>query len=253
MLGPGTSITHAAIQVLAGSGCTVLWCGEESVRFYACGMGETRSSRNLERQVLLYADPAQRLRVVHRMYEARFPGEDLSGLSLQEVRGREGVRVREAYARASEESGIDWKGRTYDSKAWSKADPVNRALSAANSCLYGVCHAAITSLGYSPALGFIHTGKLLSFVYDVADLYKAGTSIRAAFWAAQDEGGIESRVRQRMRDLFRETRLLDRVADDLGTILALDTAHTTPGLEMDTDAARPGELWDPAACGSDRW
>jgi CRISPR-associated protein Cas1 len=162
MLGPGTSITHAAVRTLAESGCMLMWCGEESVRVYASSTGETRSARNLLRQARLHADPDLRLQVVRRMYEIRFPGEDLTGLRLEEIRGREGVRVREAYARASRASGVEWRGRDYQRNNWHAADPVNRALSAGNSCLYGLCHAAITACGYSPGLGFVHTGYRLS-------------------------------------------------------------------------------------------
>src|SRR5579884_2719753 len=186
MLGPGTSITHAAIRALADNGCMVLWTGEEAVRTYAQGMGETRSARNLLWQAFLCTRPDRRLAVVRRLYEMRFDETLSPELTLEQIRGREGVRVRDAYARASRETGLEWHGRSYDRTSWRSADPVNRALSAANSCLYGVCHAAIVSAGYSPALGFIHTGKMLSFVYDVADLYKVETTIPVAFRAAME-------------------------------------------------------------------
>src|SRR5690554_5875285 len=186
MLGPGTSITHAAVKTLAESGCLVIWCGEQGIRFYAQGMGETRSASRLLHQATLYADPELRSHVVVRLYRMRFIEDLPSSLTLQQLRGREGSRVREAYARASEASGVPWTGRSYDRNNWSNADPVNKALSVANSCLYGICHAAIVSLGYSPGLGFIHTGKLLSFVYDIADLYKVEITIPTAFHAAAE-------------------------------------------------------------------
>jgi CRISPR-associated protein Cas1 len=180
MLGPGTSITHAAIRALADNGCLVIWSGEENVRFYAQGMGETRSARNLLRQARLCSNPDRRLQVVLRMYQHRFDEPLGGGMTLRQIRGREGIRVRESYARASRATGVPWHGRSYVSTNWAAADPVNRALSCANSCLYGICHAAIVSMGYSPALGFIHTGKMLSFVYDIADLYKADLTIPLA-------------------------------------------------------------------------
>jgi CRISPR-associated protein Cas1 len=245
MLGPGTSITHAAVRTLADSGCLVLWTGEGAVRFYAQGMGETRSARNLLRQAQLHADPVARLKVVRRLYEMRFPEPLAQGLTLQQIRGREGVRVREAYARASRETGITWSGRAYRRERWAAADPVNRALSAGNSCLYGVCHAAIVSAGYSPALGFIHTGKMLSFVYDVADLYKAEITVPLAFRAAAEGlDRLESRVRQACRDHFHEQRLLQRIVPDIEHALGID-ASADDG-EYDADAALPGGLWDPA-------
>jgi CRISPR-associated protein Cas1 len=246
MLGPGTTITHAAVRTLAANGCLLIWCGEEGVRVYASSTGETRSSRNLLRQVRLYSDPGLRLQVVRRMYEYRFPGEDLSGLRLQEIRGREGVRVREAYAAASRQSGVEWKGRDYKSGNWHSADPVNRALSAGNACLYGLCHAAILACGYSPALGFVHTGKALSFVYDVADLYKAAIVVPAAFEAAAaGPAQIESRMRHLLRDRFFDSRLLEKIVPDLAFLTTAPGHPDDQETDFDSDDALPGALWDP--------
>jgi len=159
MLGPGTRITHAAIRALAENGCTVLWVGEGFGRFYASGMGETRSAARLLRQARAWADRSSRIEVVKRLYRFRFDTPPPEGLTIGQLRGLEGVRVREQYARWSRETGVAWKGRSYDRSRWDSSDPVNRALSAGAACLYGLCHAAIVSAGYSPALGFIHTGE----------------------------------------------------------------------------------------------
>lgn len=243
MLGPGTSISHAAVRVLAESGCLICWVGEEGVRFYAQGLGETRSAQGLLRQAALCSHPATRLEVVMRMYRMRFREQLPPGLTLQQIRGKEGIRVREAYAQASRETGAPWTGRAYKRDGWQAADAVNRALSAANSCLYGVCHAAIVAAGYSPGLGFIHTGKMLSFVYDIADLYKPEISIPAAFRAAAEgDSGVESRTRYACRDFFREQRLLARIVPDIQTALAVGAGGES---DFDWDAAAPGGLWDP--------
>jgi CRISPR-associated protein Cas1 len=247
MLGPGTSITHAAVRALAENGCLVVWCGEEGVRLYAQGMGETRSARHLLWQAHLCSDPARRLGVVMQMYRMRFQEVLDPALTLQQVRGREGIRVREAYARASRETGVPWGGRSYQRFDWHSADPVNRALSAANSCLYGVCHAAIVSAGYSPALGFIHTGKMLSFVYDIADLYKADITVPLAFRAAvEGKEGLEGRVRRACRDEFHRQRLLQRIVPDIDRALIGDRGETeVETRNFDADEALPGGLWDP--------
>ena len=246
MLGPGTNITHSAIKTLAENGCMVAWVGEEGVRFYAVGMGETRSSANFLRQAAMHSDPALRLKVVRRMYEMRFPEQLDPGLTIQQIRGKEGVRVRESYAKWSRESGVKWSGRFYKQNDWRQAEPINRALSAANSCLYGVAHAAIVAIGYSPALGFVHTGKLLSFVYDVADLYKAEISIPVAFrCTAAGERTLESRVRHLCRDQIREQRLLERIVDDLGKLFAAEGLDQQETELLDRFDARPGGLWDP--------
>jgi CRISPR-associated protein Cas1 len=247
MLGPGSTITHAAVRALAESGCSILWCGEEAVRLYAAGLGETRSSRNLLRQASAWAGTQSRLMVVRRMYSMRF-GEEVGNYSLQQMRGREGIRVRASYEEASRAAGVEWKGRRYDRVDWRTADPVNRALSCANSFLYGVCHAAIVAAGYSPAIGFIHTGRALSFVYDVADLYKTTISIPVAFAAVKlGEHELESRVRRSMRDMFFEVRLLERVLPDLARLFEGIGEGVDDSLDrlLDSDDGKPAGLWDP--------
>lgn len=247
MIGPGTSITHAAIRTLAETGCLVVWTGEEGVRLYAQGMGETRSAQHLLRQARLCTDPEQRLAVVTRMYRMRFRESLDPSLTLQQIRGKEGIRVREAYAMCSRETGIPWDGRSYSRSDWQHADPVNRALSCANSCLYGICHAAIISAGYSPALGFIHTGKMLSFVYDIADLYKVETTVPLAFRAAAEgTTNLEGRVRRACRDRFHRGRVLQRIIPDIEAVLRdVNAGDSTEEADLDSDMALPGELWDP--------
>lgn len=247
MLGPGTSITHAAIQSMADCGCLVIWCGEQGVRFYAQGMGESRSSKGLLKQIEFYSNPEMRLRTSIKMYQMRFTEDLPDDITLQQIRGREGVRVREKYAYASRETGVEWKGRSYSRGKWSKADPVNRALSSANSCLYGVCHAAIVSLGYSTALGFIHTGKQLSFVYDIADLYKTDISIPIAFSvAASGRKPLERYVRIKCREEFAARNLLAQIVSDIEEIFSTeDKGKKRINGDYDGDAALPGSIWDP--------
>lgn len=243
MLGPGTSVTHAAIRALAENGCLVMWTGEDGVRMYAQGMGETRGAARLLHQARLFVDPAAHHKVVMTMYRIRF-SEDISpDLTLQQLRGLEGVRVRDSYAQASRDTGVPWTGRSYRRDDWANADPVNRALSAANSCLYGICHAAIVSAGYSPGLGFIHTGKMLSFVYDIADLYKATISIPVAFeQAAVGSERLESRVRHACRDRFHDGRILERILPDIDRVLlGSDDGDSA----FDHELSAPGGLWDP--------
>lgn len=245
MLGPGTSVTHAAIRALAENGCLVAWTGEHGVRFYAQGLGETRSSRRLQHQALLSTNARLRLQVVQRMYRMRFAEELDDELTLEQIRGREGIRVRQAYAEAARDTGVEWRGRQYDRRNWRGADPINRALSVASSCVYGVCHAAIVSAGYSPALGFIHTGHMLSFVYDIADLYRVEITIPAAFAAvAAGEGNVDTSVRYACREAFHHDRILERIVPDIS--LALGQQRTADGApDLDTDDRLLGGLWDP--------
>jgi len=164
-------------------------------------------------------------------------------VTLQQLRGMEGARVRSAYQQIARETGIVWQGRSYDRQAWRSGDPPNRALSAANSCLYGLCHAAILSAGYSPALGFIHTGKQRSFVYDIADLYKLEITVPLAFrMAAQNPPQLERAVRLACRDAFRDTQLMKRIIPDISVALGVEDELDET---FDEDPALPAELWEP--------
>lgn len=220
MLGPGTTISHEAIRRIAESRCLVAWTGESGVRFYSAGYAGTYSSRNIIRQAALLSDENERMKVIRRMYIKRFSEDLPDDVTLEQLRGKEGYRVRMTYQRLSEELGVNWSGRNYDQKDWNRGDPVNRALSAANSTLYGIVHAAILASGFTPALGFIHTGKQLSFVYDIADFYKTEITIPVAFSiAAQSTTEIERKVRLQLRDTFKETRLIKRIIPDIREVL----------------------------------
>ncbi len=240
LLGPGTRITHAAIGALADCGCSVVWVGEDTTRFYAAGMGKSRSSANLERQALAWATSASRMGVVRRLYAQRFSERLDDRLTLQQIRGKEGARVRDAYQLASSTYGVPWDGRRYERNNWAAATPVNRALSAANSALYGICHAAIVVAGFSPALGFIHTGKQLSFVYDVADLYKVEFVIPAAFAAARDHTEAPERAaRILLRQRAHEGHLLRRAIADLDALFGIEQM-----VEAEITVDAPAPLWD---------
>lgn len=238
MLGPGTSITHAAMRVICDNGCAVLWCGEHAMRFYGFGLGETRKARQLMKQAQLFADPVTHLEVARRMYLLRFPEEIPRDMDIRQLRGLEGVRVRENYKLYAKKFGVSWKKRNYDRQSWDQSDLINKALSSANAALYGLCHAAIVSLGYSPGLGFIHTGKQLSFVYDIADLYKLETSVPAAFEAAsKPTDDISRSTRTILRRLLRETKVLRRIPSDIEHLFDMK-------LDDDVNLFEAGNLWD---------
>jgi len=245
LLGPGTSISHAAIKVLAESGCLVVWTGEDATRCYAQGIGETRKGYHLLRQAELCSDPPKRLRVIRRMYQKRFPEPLRDDLTLEQIRGMEGARVRSTYYHYARATGVSWNGRRYDRRNWSNADPINRALSAGNALLNGICQAAIVSGGYSPGLGFIHTGRQTSFVYDVADLYKAEITIPMAFQTvAESNQKIDSRVRTSCRQIFKEVRLLERILPDIDDLLEIDRNFSPESSDPDQEISLPGPLWD---------
>ncbi len=248
MLGPGTVITHAAIRALADNACLVVWCGEENVRFYAFGTGGTESSARILRQARLVSDPELRMQVVRRMYAIRFEEVPPAHYTIEQLRGMEGYRVRESYQRFSRETGVPWSGRRFDARDFEASDPVNKALSAANACLYGLCHAAVVAAGYSPALGFIHTGNQRSFVLDIADLYKCELTIPLAFKTAALplRIPIERAARLACRDAFREQKLLERIVPDLERVLGpLSAAEAAAEAAVEADPHAPQELWTP--------
>ncbi|MCR4764225.1 MAG: type I-E CRISPR-associated endonuclease Cas1e [Lachnospiraceae bacterium] len=239
LLGPGTSITHAAMKTIADNGCMVVWCGENTGCFYASGMGETRSADNLLLQAKLCMDPEAHMAVVRKMYEIRFPTVPTKTMTLQQIRGMEGIRVKETYKVESKRTGVKWSGRDYKKTEWEDSDDINKALSMSNAILYSVCHAAIVSLGFSPGLGFVHTGKMLSFVYDIADLYKTETTIPAAFEAVRDaKGNLEEKVKLYTRQKIAKARILKRVADDI------EKLFQTSMQEEHQNREDAGEIWD---------
>ena len=238
LIGPGVSITHAAIRAICENGCMAIWCGEKMGRFYASGIGETRSAKNLLIQAKACMDDTMHLEVAKRMYAFRFPKMDVSNKTLQQLRGMEGIRIRKAYELAGKITGIQWKKRSYKQDDWDASDPINQALSEGNALLYGICHAAIISLGYSAGLGFIHTGKQLSFVYDIADLYKAETTIPAAFEVVKKGGDLTKETRICCRKYFARIHLLERIARDIAWILQGDADS------QQDNAIRAGDLWE---------
>jgi CRISPR-associated protein Cas1 len=227
MLEPGVRVSHAACALAARVGTLLVWVGEGGVRLYSAGQpGGARSDRLLYQAKLALDDDA-RLKVVRAMYHYRFGEEPPQRRSVEQLRGIEGARVRALYQMLAQQYGVDWKVRNYDREDWDAADIPNRCLSAATACLYGVTEAAVLAAGYAPAVGFIHTGKPLSFVYDIADLYKFETVVPVAFSiAAKSTGQPEREVRLKCRDVFRQSKLLERIIPDIETLLA--TGGLTP-------------------------
>ncbi|NLU36784.1 MAG: type I-E CRISPR-associated endonuclease Cas1 [Clostridiales bacterium] len=239
MLGPGTNITHRAMELVSNTGINVIWMGEYGVKYYAHGYPLTNSSRLLMRQAELVTNTRSRIAVARQMYQMRFPNEDVSNLTMQQLRGREGARVRSAYRRASQETGVPWTGRVYDPDNFHIGDDANKALSAGHACLYGVVHSVIVALGCSPGLGFIHTGHALSFVYDIADLYKAQVTIPIAFQIASEKpDDIGSVTRHRVRDAIASSRILEQCVKDIRLLLLGEDAEEE---EFDINIIH---LWD---------
>ena len=221
LLGPGTTVTHRAMELIGDSGVCVVWIGEQGVRYYAGGRPLTHNSSLLMKQAELVSNQRSHLNVARKMYQLRFPDEDVDGFTMQQLRGREGSRIRAVYREASKKYGILWNGREYKPDDFVSGDPVNQALSAAHACLYGLAHAVIVALGCSPGLGFVHVGHERSFVYDIADLYKAEITIPLAFEvAAENPPDLPSVVRRRTRDAMSKNKILKKMVRDINWLFS---------------------------------
>ncbi len=220
MLETGTRITHEAIKLAARVGCLILWLGDGGVRLYSAGQpGGARSDRLLY-QAKAALDDKARLKVVREMYTLRFGEKPPLRRSIKQLQGIEGARVRSLYKLIAKQYGLTWNRRSYNPKDWDNSDPLNKAISSATACLYGICEAGILAAGYSPAIGFIHSGKPQSFVYDIADIFKFDTVIPAAFKVVA-KGSLDPQrdVRITCRDFFRKEKILKRIIPTIEKVL----------------------------------
>jgi len=228
LLGPGTTVTHDAIKTAVAANCSVCWVGEDTLLFYAAGFLPTADTRNLRKQMMLAASPADSLDVARRMFARRFPDADLIGKSLQEMMGMEGHRVRSLYLKKAEEYGVGWKGREFTPGKFALGDVTNQVMTSANAALYGILCSAVHAMGFSPHIGFIHSGSPLPFVYDLADLYKEPLCIDLAFSLTRELAGrydkhkVSAAFRQRVMDLD----LLAKLSDDIPSVLGSSSARS---------------------------
>ena len=240
MLEPGTRVSHAAVKLAAVTGTLLIWVGEAGVRLYASGQPGGARSDKLLYQAKLALDPDLRLKVVRRMFELRFGEPAPERRSVDQLRGIEGARVRKIYELMAKQHGVPWKGRRYDPKEWDKSDVINQCLSAATACLYGVTEAAVQAAGYAPAVGFVHSGKPLSFVYDIADLFKFDTVVPVAFRIAASKPVAPDRaVRVACRDVFRQSKLLKRIIPAIEDVLSAGGIEPPPPPEDSQPPAIP--------------
>ena len=220
MLGPGTTVTHAAVKACSQCNTPLCWIGADGLRFYAFGAAPTRDNARARHQATVHANRARRLEVAHRMFSVRFAGEDVSGASINTLMAMEGKRVKALYAELGARYGVTWRGRNYSPNNWHLADGINRAISAANAALYALTTAVVCSMGYLPQLGFVHSAGTMPFVFDMADLYKAETTLEAAFQTlATNPQAREAEVLTRLKGLFEECRIVQRLPVDLDRLL----------------------------------
>nr|WP_026162320.1 type I-E CRISPR-associated endonuclease Cas1e [Corynebacterium ulceribovis] len=249
LLGPGTKVTYAAMALLGDAGTSAVWVGEKGVRYYAHGRPAAKTSRFAEAHARIWGNQRSRLRCARAMYSMRFPGEEVSQLTMAQLRGREGARMKRLYAAEAERTGVEWNRRSYDPNDFDSGDPINRALTEASAALYGIAHAVIVGLGFIPALGIVHTGTDRAFVYDIADLYKAEISVPAAFEAvAAVSPDDELNVRKRVRDKVVTARLMQRMVHDLQALMEIPTEDSYSDVELylwnELEVIAAGVNWD---------
>jgi len=221
LLGPGTTITHEAVKVIAQSNCSLCWVGEDSLLFYASGQTPNADTRNMREQIMLSADSKKSVEVARRMFAKRFPEVELAGKTLKEMMGMEGHRVRALYEQMGQRYGVGWQGRSYTPGKFELGDITNQVLTSCNAALYGILSSAVHSMGYSPHIGFIHSGSPLPFVYDLADLYKENLCIDLAFSLTLEMAGQynKHKVSAAFRQRVIETDFLGKIGQDIEFIL----------------------------------
>ncbi|WP_197718417.1 type I-E CRISPR-associated endonuclease Cas1e [Trueperella bialowiezensis] len=249
LMGPGTKVTYAAMALLGDAGTSVVWVGEKGVRYYAHGRPAAKTAKFAEAHAKIWSNQRSRLRCARRMYAKRFPGENIKTFTMAQLRGREGARMKTIYAVEAQRTGVPWTKRSYDPNDFDSGDPINRALTEASAALYGIAHAVIVGLGCIPSLGIIHSGTDRSFVFDIADLYKAEIAIPAAVEAvAASAEGDDLNVRRRVRDKVVSARLMQRMTRDLQELMELPEEDSYADVDLflwsELEPVPAGTNWD---------
>jgi len=213
LLEPGVSITHEAVKLCAENRTALLWVGEAGTRLYAASLPHANPER-LVKQALVHADMKQRIKSAQRLYEIMFGEPARPSYTIEKLRGHEGAKVRSIYENLARQHGIEWSGRS------KKKDDLQQSISFASSCLYALSEIAILLLGYSPAIGVVHSGDPRSFVYDLADTVKFSVLVPAIFQRHAEDGDASfSAVRLFCRDLFRERDMLNKLIQNADGII----------------------------------
>ncbi len=223
LLGPGTSVTHEAVKILASLNTTVCWVGEDSLVFYAVGQSPTANTRNLKKQLELSSDPVRSLTVAKKMFLQRFPDTALRNKKLKDLMVMEGARIQMLYADLAEKYLVLWKGRSYKPGDFKLSDLTNQLITSCNAALYALISSVVHALGLSPHIGFVHSGSPLPFVYDIADLYKEHLVFDLAFSLTNELAGVYDRriALERFRERVIEFDLMRKCPEDILRLLEL--------------------------------
>jgi len=185
LIGPGTTLTHDSLRLLARHGTGLVAIGEDGVRFYASMPAGTNDSKYSRNQVRCWSDEnGKRQNVIRSLYAFRM-GEIFPNKDINVLRGMEGARMKKTYKLLAQRYGIKWSGRHYDRSRPELSDPPNEAINHAATAIEAAAMIAVSATSTIPQLGFIHEDSSNSFVLDIADLFRDKAVLPIAFSAVQ--------------------------------------------------------------------
>lgn len=233
LIGPGTTVSHDALRILARHGTGLVAVGEDGVRLYSAPPLGTEDSKYARRQAILWAVEAERVKVAKKMYAWRL-GESLPQGDIAALRGVEGARMKETYLLLARKYGVEWCGRRYDRQNPESADPPNQAINHAATAVEAAATIAIAATGTIPSLGFIHEDSANAFCLDIADLFRDSITIPVAFeatklWEKQRDLTIDRHVRRLAGQRFRQLELIPKMIDRIKELLSVDDRGCNSG------------------------
>ncbi len=225
LLGPGSSVTHDALRLLASHGAGLAAIGEGGVRLYTAPPLAAATSALARKQAALWANTKSRIEVARHMYALRL-GEVLPHRDIEVLRGIEGARVKEAYRKRAQEFGIEWNGRRYDRTNPGAADMPNQGINHAASAIRSAAAIACSAVAAIPQLGFIHEDSAQAFILDIADLFRDDVTLGIAFAAAREAARtlrpIDKLVRERANETFAKQGVIEAMIDRIQQVILRD-------------------------------
>lgn len=251
LLGPGSSVTHDALRILAAHGCALAAVGTGGVRFYTAPPLLPDTSALARRQAEFWASPKERVAVARRMYAMRF-GEEVKARTLDMLRGMEGARIKRAYELTAQRFGVPWLGRRYDRASPNATDISNQAINHAASAVEAAAAIAVSATATIPQLGFVHEESGQSFVLDVADLVRHDVLLPVAFGAAKHviknpSENLERLVRMRAAEVFNREQVIAGLIERIKELFEPPAVVQVSSPATDSEATIPevGEIERP--------
>lgn len=230
LLGPGSTVTHDALRLLARHGTLMAAVGEDGVRCYTAPPLLPDRSDIARRQAELWGNPRRRISVARHMYALRL-GEVLPHRDLDTLRGIEGSRVKATYQLMAQRYGIEWKGRRYDRANPNAADIPNQAINHAATAVQAAAAIAVQAVAAIPQLGFIHEDSGQSFILDIADLFRDNITLQIAFTVAKkaetDSQSVDRLVRREAATVFRQQGVIPAMIDRIKQVIRMEEINAS--------------------------